>query len=97
VTLIERNRLRGWIVIIREGKGFIEQSNINDNIEPIAFTNDTIPIELGDEVEFNLRTQSGQLIAENIVKVPSTIQNVYVNNLFFSLVFNRRFFFLKFN
>ena len=27
MTLVERNRIRGWIAIIREGKGFIEQTN----------------------------------------------------------------------
>ena len=92
VTLIERNRCRGWIAIIREGKGFIEQSNITDNIVPIAFTNDTIPIDLGDEVEFNLKTQSGQLTAENISKVPSTVQNFYVRiYIYISLVLKRFF------
>ncbi|CAF0930031.1 unnamed protein product [Rotaria sp. Silwood1] len=84
VTLIERNRMRGWIVIIREGKGFIEQYNNKtiNNIEPIAFTinsftNDSTQIDLGDEVEFSLRKISGRLTAENIVKVPTTIQNLY--------------------
>ena len=81
MTLIERNRLRGWIAIIRENKGFIEQSNTTDNIEPIAFNNENIQVELGDEVEFTLRTHSGLLIAENILKVSSTIQNLYVSFL----------------
>ncbi|CAF0761612.1 unnamed protein product [Rotaria sordida] len=83
VTLIERNRIHGWIAIIREGKGFIEQNNnTTNNIEPVAFTtnsftNDTTLIDLGDEVEFSLRKISGRLTAENIVKVPTTIHNFY--------------------
>lgn len=85
VSLIERNRLRGWIAIIREGQGFIEQSNISDNIEPIAFTinsftDENIQIDLGDEIEFSLSSISGQLTAENILKVPLTIQNSYVRS-----------------
>jgi cold shock CspA family protein len=84
VTLIERNRIRGWIVIIREGKGFIEQSITANNIEPVvftinSFTGDNTQIELGDEVEFSLRKISGRLIAENILKLPSTMNNFYVN------------------
>jgi hypothetical protein len=82
VILIERNRLRGWIAIIREGKGFIEQSNIIDNIQPIAFINDNTQFELGDEVEFSLKKISGHLIAENLLKVPLTIQNSYVSFFF---------------
>ncbi|CAF4407626.1 unnamed protein product, partial [Rotaria sp. Silwood2] len=84
VTLIERNRIRGWIGIIREGKGFIEQFNgkTMNNIEPIAFTtnsftNDATQIDLGDEVEFSLRKISGRLTAENTLKVPTTIHNFY--------------------
>jgi len=84
INLIERNRLRGWIAILREGKGFIEQSNPTGNIEPIAFsisglTGDNTQIDLGDEVEFSLRKNSGRLTAENIIKVPLTINNFYVS------------------
>lgn len=79
VTLIERNRLRGWIAIIRENRGFIEQNNFTDKIEPIAFVNENLQVELGDEVEFSLRKHSNQLLAENILQVPSTIQNLYVS------------------
>jgi hypothetical protein len=55
-----------------------------DNIQPIAFTinsftDENIQIELGDEVEFNIKNISGHLIAENIIKVPLTINNSYVN------------------
>lgn len=78
VTLIERNRLRGWIAIIRDNKGFIEQNNFTDHIEPIAFVNENLQVELGDEVEFSLRKHSKQWLAENIVQVPSTISNLYV-------------------
>ena len=83
ITLIERHRTRGWIAIIREGKGFIEQSGATDNMAPVAFSTsvfaaDNTSIELGDEVEFSLRKVSGRLTAENIVKVPMTIQNFYV-------------------
>jgi cold shock CspA family protein len=82
ISLIERNRIRGWIAILREGKGFLEQNNTTGNIEPIAFstntfTGDSTQIELGDEVEFSLRKISGRLIAENILKVSSTINNFY--------------------
>ncbi|CAF3989006.1 unnamed protein product [Rotaria sordida] len=82
ITLIERNRIHGWIAILREGKGFIEQSNTMGNIEPVAFsmnafTGDNIQVELGDEVEFSLRKISGRLIAENILKVSLTINNFY--------------------
>jgi len=64
-----------------------------DNIQPIAFTinsfnDENIQIELGDEVEFNVKNISGHLIAENIIKVPLTINNSYVN-----LFFNRNLFF----
>ncbi len=84
ISLIERNRIRGWIAILREGKGFLEQNNTTGNIEPIAFstntfTGDSTQIELGDEVEFSLRKISGRLIAENILKVSSTINNFYVS------------------
>ena len=84
ITLIERNRLRGWIAILREGKGFLEPNNTTGNIEPIAFstnafTGDNTQADLGDEVEFSLRKSSGRLIAENILKVPSTIQQFYVS------------------
>ncbi len=84
IKLIERNRLHGWIVIIREGKGFIEENNPSGNIEPIvftinSFTGDGTQIELGDEVEFSLRKVSNRLIAENILKVTSTINNFYVS------------------
>lgn len=83
VTLIERNRIHGWIAILREGKGFIEQSPTTANTEPVAFTmnsftGDNVQVELGDEVEFSLRKVSGRLIAENILKVSSTINNFYV-------------------
>ncbi|CAF3951002.1 unnamed protein product [Rotaria sordida] len=82
ITLIERNRIHGWIAILREGKGFIEQSNTMGNTEPVAFsmnafTGDNIQVELGDEVEFSLRKISGRLIAENILKVSLTINNFY--------------------
>jgi hypothetical protein len=85
VTLIERNRIRGWIAIIREGKGFIEQSNTTGSIEPVAyssssFKSDNIQTELGDEVEFSLRKSSGRLTADNIIKVSSTINNFYVSH-----------------
>jgi hypothetical protein len=84
VKLLERNRIHGWIVIIREGKGFIEENNPSGNIEPIVFTINSFPgdgtqIELGDEVEFSLRKVSNRLIAENILKVTSTINNFYVS------------------
>ena len=87
VRLLERNRLRGWIAIIREGKGFIEEANVSGNIEPIlftinSFTGDNIQIDLGDEVEFSLRKISNRLIAENILKVPSTLSTLYVSHLF---------------
>jgi hypothetical protein len=83
IALIERNRLRGWVAILREGKGYIEQSNPTGNIEPIifstnAFTGDNAQIDLGDEVEFSLRKISGRLTAENILKVSSTVNNFYV-------------------
>ncbi|CAF4200676.1 unnamed protein product, partial [Rotaria magnacalcarata] len=83
VALVERNRTRGWIAIIREGKGFIEPNSITNNIEPIAFTTnsftgDNTLIDLGDEVEFSLRKNSGRLTAENILKVPTAINNFYV-------------------
>ncbi|CAF0873866.1 unnamed protein product [Adineta ricciae] len=82
VTLIERNRLCGWIAIIREGKGFIEQNGATDNTEPVVFstnalTGDNASIDLGDEVEFSLRKVSGRFVAENILKVPLTIDNYY--------------------
>jgi hypothetical protein len=84
ITLIERNRIRGWIAILREGKGFIEQNNTTGSIEPIAFsinsfTGDNTQIDLGDEVEFSLRKISGRLTAENILKVSLTINNFYVS------------------
>jgi len=84
ITLIERNRIHGWIAILREGKGFIEQSNTTGSIEPIAFsinsfTGDNTQIDLGDEVEFSLRKISGRLTAENILKVSLTINNFYVS------------------
>jgi cold shock CspA family protein len=87
ITLIERNRIRGWIAIIREGKGFIEQNNSTNNIEPVvftinSFTSDNTQIELGDEVEFSLRNISGRLVAENILKVSLTIHNFYVSIFF---------------
>ncbi|CAF4306422.1 unnamed protein product, partial [Rotaria magnacalcarata] len=83
VALVERNRTRGWIAIIREGKGFIEPNSTTNNIEPIAFTTnsftgDNTLIDLGDEVEFSLRKNSGRLTAENILKVPTAINNFYV-------------------
>ncbi|CAF4887658.1 unnamed protein product, partial [Rotaria socialis] len=31
VALVERNRTRGWIAIIREGKGFIEPNSTTNN------------------------------------------------------------------
>ena len=82
INLIERNRIRGWIAILREGKGFIEPSNSTGNNDAIAFstnafTGDNIQIELGDEVEFSLRKISGRLTAENILKVSLTINNFY--------------------
>ncbi|CAF0776592.1 unnamed protein product [Adineta steineri] len=82
VTLIERNRVHGWIAIIREGKGFIEEYNTTNNIEPIvftinSFTGDGTQIDLGDEVEFSVRQVSNRLIAENILKVTSTINSFY--------------------
>ncbi|CAF0756986.1 unnamed protein product [Adineta steineri] len=82
VTLIERNRVHGWIAIIREGKGFIEEYNTTNNIEPIVFTINSFPgdgtqIDLGDEVEFSIRQVSNRLIAENILKVTSTINSFY--------------------
>jgi cold shock CspA family protein len=81
VTLIERNRIRGWIAILREGKGFIEQNNTTEPIafSTNAFTGDSTQIELGDEVEFSLRKISGRLTAENILKVSSTMNNFYVS------------------
>lgn len=84
ITLIERNRIHGWIAILREGKGFIEQSITTGNIEPIAFstnafTGDNTQVDLGDEVEFSLRKISGRFIADNILKVPLTISNFYVS------------------
>ena len=87
VTLIERNRLRGWVAIIREGKGFIEQNGATDNTEPVMFSTnalagDNTSIDLGDEVEFSLRKVSGRFVAENILKVPLTIDNYYVSILF---------------
>lgn len=83
INLIERNRIRGWIAIIREGKGFLEQDAATGSTEPVgfsinAFTGDGSQAELGDEVEFSLRKSSGRLTADNILKVPSTIQNYYV-------------------
>ncbi|CAF3428799.1 unnamed protein product [Rotaria socialis] len=82
VALIERNRVHGWIAILREGKGFIEQGTTMGSIEPVAFsmssfTGDNIQVELGDEVEFSLRKISSRLVAENILKVSSTINNFY--------------------
>ncbi|CAF1266558.1 unnamed protein product [Adineta steineri] len=82
IILLERHRAHGWIAIVREGKGFIEQSGATDNIEPIAFSmnsfsSDSTQIDLGDEVEFSLRKVSGRLTAENIVKIPLTINNFY--------------------
>ena len=77
VTLIERHRLRGWVAIIRENKGFIEPNNLPDQIEPIPFKNENLQIELGDEVEFNLKTISGHKIADNITKVSTTLQTLY--------------------
>jgi hypothetical protein len=93
ITLIERNRIRGWIAIVREGKGFIEQSNTTGNNEPVAFstnafTGDNTQIELGDEIEFSLRKISGRLTAENILKVSSTINNFYVSDFVFNLIIN---------
>jgi hypothetical protein len=83
ITLIERNRIRGWIAIIREGKGFIEQSSTTGSIEPVAFTTNSFTgdtqVDLGDEVEFSLRKVSGRLTAENILKVTSTIHDFYVS------------------
>ena len=94
VTLLERNRLRGWIAIIREGKGFIEEANMSGNIEPIlftinSFTGDNIQIELGDELEFSVRKISNRLVAENILKVPSTLSTLYVSLL--SVISNHRY------
>ena len=85
VNLIERNRIRGWIAIIREGKGFIEQDAATGSMEPVvfstsAFTGDGTQADLGDEVEFSLRKSSGRYSADNILKVPSTIQNYYVRS-----------------
>ncbi|CAF1160122.1 unnamed protein product [Adineta ricciae] len=82
VTLLERNRLRGWIAIIRDGKGFIEEANVSGNIEPIlftinSFTGDNIQIELGDELEFSVRKVSNRPVAENILKVSSTLSTLY--------------------
>lgn len=91
INLIERHRFHGWIAIIREGKGFIEQNTFNDKIEPIAFNNDNLQVDLGDEVEFNLKYISGQLTAENIVKVPLTIQNSYVIYIFNIFLFPNKF------
>lgn len=84
MALVERHRVRGWIVIIREGKGFIEQHNTTNNIEPVAFsinsfTGDNTQIDLGDEVEFSLRKSSGRLTAENIMKVQTKTNNFYVS------------------
>lgn len=84
ITLLERHRLRGWVAIIREGKGFIEQSGATDNTTPVAFSisafaTESTQIELGDEIEYSLRKSSGRLVAENILKVPLTIQNFYVS------------------
>jgi hypothetical protein len=84
ITLIERNRIHGWIAILREGKGFIEQSTTTGNIEPIAFstnafTGDNTQVDLGDEVEFSVRKISGRLTADNILKIPLTINNFYVS------------------
>ena len=89
INLIERNRLRGWIAILREGKGFLESNNSTSGIEPIAFstsafTGDSSQVELGDEVEFSLRKLSGRLTAENILKVPSTVNNSYVSKILLS-------------
>lgn len=83
INLIERNRLRGWIAILREGKGFLEPNKTTGYSEAIAFstngfTGDGTQADLGDEVEFSLRKSSGRLVAENILKVPSTIQQFYV-------------------
>ena len=79
MTLIERNRLRGWVAIIRENRGYIEQNNFTDKIEPVAFVNENLQVELGDEVEFSVRKHSNQLLAENLLPVSSTIQNLYVS------------------
>ena len=81
--MLERHRIRGWVAIVREGKGFIEPDSSMIPMEPIlfntaAFTGDNVQIDLGDEVEFSLRKSSGRLTAENILKVSSTIQNFYV-------------------
>jgi len=78
INLIERNRRRGWIGIIREGKGFIESNGETIAFSTSSFTGDNTQIELGDEVEFNLRKSTGRLTAENLVKVPLTIHNLYV-------------------
>lgn len=84
INLIERHRVRGWIAIIREGKGFIEAEPTIGTVEPVnfttaAFTGENAQIDLGDEVEFSLRKLSTKFFAENIVKVSTTIQNFYVN------------------
>lgn len=100
ISLVERQRLRGWIAIIREGKGFIESDGSFGSVEAIAFTTNSFTgeatqIDLGEEVEFSLRKSSGRSTAENILKVPVTIQNFYVSFSCRSLVrpvFSLRFF-----
>ena len=84
ISLVERQRLRGWIAIIREGKGFIESDGSFGSVEAIAFTTNSFTgeatqIDLGEEVEFSLRKSSGRSTAENVLKVPLTIQNFYVS------------------
>ncbi|CAF0970741.1 unnamed protein product, partial [Didymodactylos carnosus] len=79
IKLTERSRVRGWIAIFRENRGFIEQKS---DTKPILFLTSSIAsdpsqLDLGDEVEFSLRKSTGRLIAENILKVPSTINNFY--------------------
>ena len=84
VILIERHRMRGWIAILRDGKGFIETSGTAANVAPVAFaassfTDLTAAIELGDEIEFSLSKISDSFTAENILKVQSTIHKFYVS------------------
>jgi hypothetical protein len=85
VILIERHRMRGWIAILREGKGFIETSGNAADVAPVAFTASAFTdlaaaIELGDEIEFCLSKISDCFTAENILKVPSTIHKFYVSH-----------------
>ncbi|CAF0830573.1 unnamed protein product [Didymodactylos carnosus] len=79
IRLIERNRIRGWIAIFRENRGFIEQNGDANSVlfSSSSIAGDPTQLDLGDEVEFSLRKSTGRLTAENIIKVALTVNSFY--------------------